>query len=170
MHAVPQLKQPVKPWYREPWPWLLMSGPFAVIVAGAYTTVLAFSSTDGLVADDYYKQGLAINRTLAREDRAVALALTASVAYAVESGRVRVVLAGNAEPATLLLRLTHPTRAGMDQKVEMKRGPGGIYEGAITLPPAAGRWNAVLETPDWRLAGSWADPSQAALSLKSARS
>ena len=36
-------------------------GPAAVIVAGVYTTILAFSSTDGLVADDYYKQGLMIN-------------------------------------------------------------------------------------------------------------
>jgi uncharacterized protein len=92
------------------------------------------------------------------------------VAYAAESGRVRVVLAGNAEPATLLLRLTHPTRAGMDQKVEMRRGAGGIYEGAIALPSGAGRWNAVLETPEWRLAGSWADPAHAALALTSARS
>ena len=27
----------MKPWYREPWPWLLMSGPAAVLVAGAAT-------------------------------------------------------------------------------------------------------------------------------------
>jgi len=26
-----------KPWYREPWPWILMSGPAAVLVAGAAT-------------------------------------------------------------------------------------------------------------------------------------
>ena len=41
-----------------------------MIVAGVYTTVLAFTSSDGLVADDYYKQGLAINKTLKREERA----------------------------------------------------------------------------------------------------
>jgi len=29
----------MKPWYREPWPWLLMAGPATV-----------------LVAEDYYKQ------------------------------------------------------------------------------------------------------------------
>ena len=44
-----------------------------MIVAGVYTTVLAFTSSDGLVADDYYKQGLAINKTLKREERARAL-------------------------------------------------------------------------------------------------
>ena len=64
MQSIPQRKTPITPWYREPWPWLLMSGPATVIVAGIYTSVLAFSGTDGLVADDYYKQGLAMNKTL----------------------------------------------------------------------------------------------------------
>ena len=57
----------IGPWYREPWPWLLMAGPAAVVVAGFATLWLAVSSNDGLVADDYYKQGLAINQTLQRE-------------------------------------------------------------------------------------------------------
>ena len=55
-----------KPWYREPWPWLLMAGPVAVVLAGIATTVLAVTTFDGLVADDYYKQGLGINRVIAR--------------------------------------------------------------------------------------------------------
>ncbi|HSC95836.1 MAG TPA: FixH family protein, partial [Burkholderiales bacterium] len=43
-----------KPWYRERWPWLLMAGPAAVLVAGAATIWIAFASADGLVAEDYY--------------------------------------------------------------------------------------------------------------------
>jgi hypothetical protein len=58
------------PWYRQLWPWLLISGPATVLVAGAITMWIAFSTSDGLVADDYYKQGLAINKRLAREDAA----------------------------------------------------------------------------------------------------
>jgi hypothetical protein len=34
-----------------------------VIVAGAVTVWLAVVSNDGLVTDDYYKQGLAVNQT-----------------------------------------------------------------------------------------------------------
>ena len=30
-----------KPWYREPWPWIMMAGPAAVVVAGAVTMWLA---------------------------------------------------------------------------------------------------------------------------------
>ena len=58
-----------------------MSGPAAVIVAGAATMWIAFHSTDGLVADDYYKQGLAINKRLAKEDEAQRLGISASVRF-----------------------------------------------------------------------------------------
>jgi hypothetical protein len=159
------------PWYREPWPWLLMLGPATVIVAGFVTLFLAFESNDGLVADDYYKLGLAINKTMQREDRARALGLSAAVAYSAESGRVRVILAGNtAPPAQLTLRLAHPTRAGMDQRVTLTDARNGVYEASAALPPGVVRWNAVLETSEWRLAGSWANPAHAALSLGTPRS
>ena len=55
--------QPV-PWYRHRWTWGLMAGPAIVLVAGAVTMVLAIRSDDGLVARDYYKRGLMINRVL----------------------------------------------------------------------------------------------------------
>ena len=58
------------PWYREPWPWILMAGPVAAVVAGAITLWIAVTHQDALVADDYYKQGLAINRTLDRQTAA----------------------------------------------------------------------------------------------------
>lgn len=145
------IKLPVNPWYREPWPWLLMSGPAIVIVAGVITTVIAFSSADGLVADDYYKQGLTINKTLLREQRAAELKLVADLSAT--ASRVRVVLAG-AAPSTLTLRLAHPTRAGFDQVVSLRRVAPGVYEGALR-PGDAGRWRVVLETPEWRLVGEW---------------
>ncbi|HRJ64128.1 MAG TPA: FixH family protein, partial [Brevundimonas sp.] len=47
-----------------------MSGPGLVVIAGVVTAWIAFSGADGLVADDYYKQGLGINRTIARDARA----------------------------------------------------------------------------------------------------
>jgi hypothetical protein len=103
---------PLLPWYRERWPWILMSGPAIVIVAGLFTAWLAFSSEDGLVVDDYYKQGLAINQTLGRSDAAARLGIIAQVSQS--GSRVRVVLQGATAPAVLSLRLVHPTRAGMD--------------------------------------------------------
>jgi uncharacterized protein len=138
-----------KPWYREPWPWLLMSGPAAVLVAGVVTTWIAFASADGLVAEDYYKQGLAINKRLAREEAARALGVEAAIA--VRDGRIRVELKGQA-PEALFVRLAHATRAGYDQRLRLAPAGPGAYE--TELPPlAAGRWQAVIEDPraSWRI-------------------
>ena len=170
MQAIPQRKTPAVPWYREPWPWLLMSGPATVVVAGVYTTILAFATSDGLAADDYYKQGLAINKTLKRQERARQLGLGASVAYSAASGQVRVTLSGAQHPPKMLLRLIHPTRAGMDQRIELAHSQNGVYEAATSMPAGTTRWNAVLETAEWRLVGVWTDPAHAVLALAPSRS
>jgi hypothetical protein len=136
------------PWYREPWPWLLMAGPAAVVVAGAATTWIAFASADGLVAEDYYKQGLGINKVIAREERAHALGIAA--ALEMQDGRIRVRLEGAAPPA-LFVQLAHRTRAGFDQRLRLAR-VAGAYEAELA-PLAPGGWRASIEDPrgDWRI-------------------
>ena len=137
------------PWFRHAWPWLLMSGPLAVIVAGSLTMVLAFGGADGLVADDYYKQGLAINRTLARERAAGALAIEGTLSLG--QGRVRVALKANAPlPDRLTLVFAHPTRAGEDRRVALAREPSGDWSAPLA-PLAAGRWRVLLGSRDWRV-------------------
>jgi hypothetical protein len=42
---------PAKPWYREPWPWLLMAGPAAVVVASIVSAILAIATADPLVSE-----------------------------------------------------------------------------------------------------------------------
>jgi len=136
-------------WYREPWPWILMSGPAAVIIAGAVTIWLAFASADGLVADDYYKRGLAINQVLGREENARRLGVQAQVEAA--HGRLRVTLAG-AAPEALFAQLTHATRAGHDVRLRLAPVTAGVYE--AELPPLpAGRWRITVEDPrrEWRV-------------------
>jgi uncharacterized protein len=137
------------PWYREPWPWLLMAGPAAVLVAGAATTWIAFASADGLVAEDYYKQGLGINKRLAREEAAQRLGISAAIH--VEPGAIRVELQG-AAPQALFVHLAHATRAGHDIRLRLGPTQSNLYE--TVLPPLApGRWHAVIEDAQgtWRI-------------------
>lgn len=145
-----------RPWYREPWPWLLMAGPALVIVAGAVTTAIAVQTSDGVVADDYYKQGLGINRTLARDARAEALHVKADVQFNEERARVRVRLAGETRPPQLKMTLVHPTRAGGDQALPLTHVGGGVYDGGL-VPPHVGTWRLRIEDSDgaWRLTGMW---------------
>lgn len=143
------------PWYREPWPWIIMAGPAAVIVAGVITIWIAFATSDGLVAEDYYKQGLAINQVLKREAVATGMGLKARVEFPDGFHRIRVTLDG-AAPAELRVRLAHATRAGHDLQLRLVR-TGIYYEGAVTQELAPGRWSVQIEDPgrQWRLAGEW---------------
>jgi hypothetical protein len=137
------------PWYRHAWPWLLMAGPAAVIVAGAATIWIAFASADGLVAEDYYKQGLGINRRLAREDAAQRLGISAVLHL--ERGSIRVEMRG-AEPEAVFVHLVHPTRAGHDLRLRLAREKAGAYSAELPELPA-GRWRAAIEDPrgTWRI-------------------
>lgn len=147
-----------QPWYREPWPWFLAAGPAIVVVAGIFTAGLAVRSFDGMVADDYYKQGLAVNRELAREARARELSIGARIEFEPGHSHVRVALAGDA-PRTLTLRLVHPTIAAEDRVATLKPDSPGVYAGAIAAP--TGRSMHVrIEDPErrWSVAGEWKAP------------
>jgi uncharacterized protein len=145
----------LKPWYREPWPWLLMAGPATVIVAGFATLYLAVKSEDGLVVDDYYRQGLAINATLAREERARVFGVSATMEISQQRDHVLVELKGPSKNAIRLrLRLVHPTRTGQDQTAILVMQPGGTYAASIR-PLAEGSWRILLEddASNWRIDG-----------------
>jgi hypothetical protein len=137
------------PWYRNRWPWLLMAGPAVVLLAGVATTWIAFASADGLVAEDYYKQGLAINKRLAREETAQRLGISAAIR--VERGAIRIELRG-AAPEALFVHLAHATRAGHDVRLRLVPLPSGGYGATLPAMPA-GRWRAAVEDPRgaWRI-------------------
>jgi hypothetical protein len=137
------------PWYRHRWPWLLMSGPAAVLIAGAVTTWIAFASADGLVAEDYYKQGMAVNKLLAREQHARALGI--SLEATLSPSRISIELRG-AAPEALFVHLAHSTRAGHDQRLRLAPTQPGLYEAELPALPA-GRWHIVVEDPraSWRI-------------------
>ncbi len=148
--------QATNPWYREPGPWLLMAGPLVVVVASFITLWLAIRSNDGLVSEDYYKKGLAINQTLARSERAQALGIAAGLRFT--DGVITVRLTARAPffmpPGSLYVTLSHPTRAGLDQNLVLQR-KGEYYQGELKLPPA-GHWVVLLRDGEqtWRLLGN----------------
>ena len=62
-----QDKTDSKPWWTYGHVWLIIAGPAAVIVAGFITLGIAIRTPDPVIADDYYRRGLDINKTLAAE-------------------------------------------------------------------------------------------------------
>ena len=163
------LRRDSNPWYREPWPWILMAGPAIVIVAGFVTAWLAIVSNDGLVADDYYKQGLALNQRLQRDHYASDLGLRADVMRSGQQVRLLVAAERDAAlPEALTLKLSHPTRAGQDQMVRMVAEGQGFYGGKLSAD-ISGRWYVSIEDPagKWRLQGEWQADGEAPLRLTS---
>lgn len=145
------------PWYREPWPWILMSGPALVVVAGIATAVIAWKNNDALVADDYYKQGLAINREIRRDAAAERLGVVAQLSFSADRTRVRIRLQGAPEGgAGLRMLLVHPTREGLDQDVLLSPIGGGMFEGRLKAPVGEAWQVQVLDAGGvWRLSGTW---------------
>jgi len=146
----------VRPWYREPWPWILAAGPFIVVVAACYSAWLAVKSNDGLVTEDYYRKGLSANQTIERSEQAIRMGLVAAVRISGDNLSVRLEARdkGFVMPPTLAVTISHPTRAGLDQSRVLVRN-GDLYSGEVRLP-AAGHWLVLLEDErnTWRLMGN----------------
>ncbi len=136
-----------------------MAGPAIVIVAGFATAWLAIVSNDGLVDDNYYKVGLAVNQELKQRQLAAELNINAKLSLGADKRSVDLVLNGlpkEALPDMLQLRLVHPTRKGEDQRINLVRS-GNVYRGEISQNFGTGRWHVVIEDPlaGWRMDGNW---------------
>jgi uncharacterized protein len=155
------------PWYREPWPWLLFFPPAVAVVAGTITMGIAFKTFDGVVSDDYYRQGLAINRTLDRDARARERGLSARLQFNPSGDRVRVTMAGDASSdGPLHLQLVRAARSGDDQDVTLVPVAPGLYEGRLSRP-VQGRWHLRLEDEggQWRIAATVQLPDEGPIGL-----
>jgi uncharacterized protein len=151
------MRTDLRPWYKERWPWILMAGPAIVVVAGIATLWLAIVSNDGLVTDDYYKQGLAVNQRIQRDQLAGSMGLHADLMRAGLGVRLLIGASESADfPQELTLRLSHPTRAGQDQQVRLIAEGQGFYGGKLSAD-VTGRWLVSIEDPagKWRLQGEW---------------
>ncbi len=157
-----------KHWYREPWPWLLMAGPAAVIVAGVFTTYLAVVTNDGLVADDYYKRGLAINQMLSRDALARQLGHRARITFTADFSGVEVTFEDGAPVSgPLLLRVAHAGRPSLDRVLPLTRRESDHAYAAAFPPLTRGRWQVTLEDTrrSWRLVGDMVVPERTVIEL-----
>lgn len=157
------------PWYRQRWPWLLAIMPATAVVAGFATLWLAIKSDDGLVADDYYKDGLAINKIIVRDEMARHYNLGAVAQF--KDNAISLQLAGNLPviPDSLQLTLNHPTRKGYDHTILLIRDRVGAYVGKVKGLIDA-HYDVILEPLNgtWRVAGQWRPTENETLRLSPA--
>jgi uncharacterized protein len=59
LHQPNLLAQP-RPWWKEPYVWMVIAGPVSAVVACAITAFYIFQEPDAVVSEDRYSAGVAI--------------------------------------------------------------------------------------------------------------
>ena len=149
------------PWYKQFWPWFLISLPLSVVIAALFTINLAIETDDGLVSDDYYRDGLAIHKDADSRTKAKALGIAGVMNYNVETGAVSLTLdkpLATAD-APLNLQVTHPTLPDRDQTIALTPLTAARYAGRMQ-PLGSANWKLELRPADasWRIEGRLAVP------------
>lgn len=156
----------ITPWFRHPEPWLLFAAPIAAVIAGGITWWIAAHTNHSLVVDDYYKQGKAINQTLARDQRSAEFGLraTLTVDRASQTASLHLTASSSAGvlPDAIRVQWIHATRSELDHQHWLRRASEDRWQGAFAVP-AEGRWQIQIDdgAGQWRLiraVSSFAEP------------
>jgi len=148
------------PWFKQPLVWMLIAIPFSAIVMGVIIIYLAVTTDDGLVAEDYYKKGLTINRQIAKEVAATDFRLQVVIDVDVDTGYIQAKFdKGQMSdyPSQLQLALRHASKEQNDVFVILQKGIGNNYVGSIADGVQHGVWHIELSnladetTTPWRL-------------------
>lgn len=145
-----------KPWYRHRWPWLLMVMPAIAVIGCMLTIWLAITSNDGLVEDDYYKKGMAIDKVIDRDRKAQTMQLNAQILVAEDRKALRVIF-NQPLTDTVTLTLLHPTRTGYDQIITLQRTGPQLFSATLNAPLARLPWKIEISNTGqtWRLRSQW---------------
>lgn len=159
-----------RPWFRQPWFWFLVLFPAASISYCAVAITLSLTTHTSMVVDDYSKEGLGINQSMARDARAAELGLEARIE---QSGRnLDVTLTSTQDgsgvaPDYLMLQLFHPTMGEQDRVIQLNAAGDGHYRGQIA-GNIDGRWYLDISGPsaDWRIKGEGHFPAESGIVMR----
>lgn len=164
------------PWYKQAWPWFLISLPATAVIAGVITFVIAYKTFDGLVPDDFKRDGRIMAQVRDREEQASRLGLQAEINIAQSDEGETVVVhlkAQHPDEALLsasLLRLSfiHPTQDEHDLVLSLLAQGDGVFSGINTQVLKQGQWIIQLEDESqaWRLKGTITLPTETNMRLQ----
>lgn len=150
-------EQKLLPWYRQFWPWFLLAPLIMTVCLSTYMLRVAFTQDQAVVSDNYYKNGLAINRLM--DDLAAAKTLGVNAKVVLDDEKLLLILdASQVLPADLSLILTfsHPVSQKKDVRLDLQSVGNQQF---VAKVPALdqGKWYLDIESsklsdlPAWRL-------------------
>jgi hypothetical protein len=126
---------------------LLAIGPALVVVASVGTAWVAFTRSDPVVADNYYRLGLTINRTLAANPPAT---VAPSANLVVDGGGHISLQLSDSPSAPRFVRMTLRAPGVHEGGTELLTPvPGNVWIGTLRAIPA-GRVLVTIESDAWR--------------------
>ena len=139
-------------WYQEPWVLGVIAIPFSAVLFGIVMIVAAGIYRDDVVVDEYYKDGMSINRELALRKAAAGI----EAAFRIEDGQVIAELEGTTEDA-LVLFFYHVTSRDQDRRYVMPGGSDRRFlladTAVLELLSTPGTWYLEVQGSDaaWKL-------------------
>lgn len=157
-----------KPWYRHLFVWLIISFPAFSVIGGLSLLVFSLNMDLGLVSDDYYKRGKAINAALDKDRQASTMGYHGVISYSQDGPSITATLTsttGADLPEILSIDIMHATRGGMDNHLQLISRSPGLYHAPLGSPLPAGPWEIRLSTNEWRIHGRMQIPQSTKTSL-----
>ncbi len=139
------------PWYRQFWPWFLITLPTIAVIASITTLWIAMQQDTGLMSDNYYKDGININNELARQSLARTANITARLQFTDQEQKVLLYIQGDIKlPPQLELELSAPLHSAKDRLLTLKSMSQSLYQAKLDnidpgyyylkLYPATNNW------------------------------
>ncbi|WP_226667337.1 FixH family protein [Microbulbifer aggregans] len=151
-----------RPFYREPWFWLVMAPLILVVIMSALMVSIAVRFGDDTVSDTYYKDSRMYHFVAHQDQRAAALNLAGFVLVDPAEKTLTLDLRGDIDfPEQLLLTMSHPVESDMDTHIMLEKLAAGRYRGTLAKT-LEHRWYLQLspaldpnhsEKAEWRLKG-----------------
>jgi len=142
-----------RPWYKEPYVWMLICIPLSSVIFGAFFITQAVTTKDTLVRDNYYKDGLAINQEMKWDQQAKTLGLQYEITIEGNTATATQLMSRLDAPSIIQLKLSHPTLKDKDLDVLLQRSADNkTFTGFIDdFNPS--RYYLQLESPEqeWRI-------------------
>ena len=143
------------PWYKEPWPFILISITGLGVVAGSTLAYIGLSNPPEIVRGEFGSLAKFITEDDSRIQEARALGLVGRLGLDGET----ILLSLSASdlsslPEQLMVQFQHPASSAGDSVAMLVHHGGGEYRGPYTEPPHARAHVRVTDlTQNWSLAG-----------------
>jgi len=122
----------IKPWYRQPWAWFILTPLITVVISCSVMVSIAFKHADDVVIDNYYKEGRMINQRLDEDVAAKALGIKGQLKVDGEVGELLLTISSNKPLAqNMLVYFDHPLETDLDQKFVLTEVAPGYYRADI---------------------------------------